>query len=171
MRNAEEIRERLLRLDEDAALLFDGSDRFVCIIVGGSALILLGYISRATHDIDFLRTPPVLQDLLQKYDMNARVSAYMTNFPDDYGDRIQKIDLDTQIIDFYTLSLEDLIVSKLAAGRPKDLEDVSSPDVIKHIDWGKLEKCAEMVKIGMLSERDIAGFDYFYANFKERFHP
>lgn len=87
MDTAREIVERLLRLDEDAALMFDGPGRFSCILVGGSALILLGYISRATHDIDMLRTPPELLTLLEKYNMNNNVSAHMDNFPDDCLDR------------------------------------------------------------------------------------
>lgn len=64
MNGLTEIEERLLRLDEDASLLFDGEGRFACILVGGSALILLGYISWATHDIDLLQTPQELLGLL-----------------------------------------------------------------------------------------------------------
>lgn len=47
-----DLYNRLLLLDEEASLLFDDNERFYCIIVGGSALMLLGYINRATHDID-----------------------------------------------------------------------------------------------------------------------
>ena len=50
----EDLMERLARLDEDADLLFDDDRRFRMIIVGGSALILLETITRATLDIDAL---------------------------------------------------------------------------------------------------------------------
>lgn len=76
MKSIEDIKDRLLRLDEDASLLFGGDDRFICIIVGGSALILLGYLTRATHDIDMLCTPSELLELLEKYDMNTNAHTW-----------------------------------------------------------------------------------------------
>lgn len=171
MSSPEAITERLLRLDEDASLVFDDNSRFVCILVGGSALILMGYISRATHDIDLLRVPAELQGLLAKYDMNSNVSAHMDNFPDDYPDRVHKLDLDTEKIDFYTLSLEDLVVSKLAAGRERDVRDIENRKVVEEIDWEQLSRSAEMVKLGMLSERAIREFEDSYEEYVRRFRP
>ena len=43
-----DLQERLLRLDEDASLLFDTPNRYRMIIVGGRAFILLARLSRAT---------------------------------------------------------------------------------------------------------------------------
>lgn len=171
MDTAREIVERLLRLDEDAALMFDGPGRFSCILVGGSALILLGYISRTTHDIDMLRTPPELLTLLEKYDMNNNVSAHMDNFPDDCLDRVKKLELPTCKIDFYTLSLEDLVISKLAAGREKDLYDITRPEVLFALDWTLLESGAQLVKQGMLSERSVHEFELTYQEFVGRYRP
>ena len=65
----EDLLERLARLDEDADLLFDDDRRFRMVIVGGSALILLETITRATHDIDALDVSPEIVDLLEKYDI------------------------------------------------------------------------------------------------------
>lgn len=171
MNDLAEIEERLLRLDEDASLLFDDAGRFACILVGGSALILLGYVSRATHDIDLLQTPRELPDLLEKYDMNTNVSAHMDNFPDDYGERLQKLELPTQKIDFYTLSLEDLVISKLAAGRGKDMQDITGSQVLSAVDWAQLDACAEMVKLRLLSDRQIAEFTMRYQDYVERYRP
>ena len=39
------------------------------VIVGGSAFILLGKLTRATHDIDALSVPKELYGLLGKYDI------------------------------------------------------------------------------------------------------
>ena len=39
------------------------------VIVGGSAFILLGKLTRATHDIDALSVPKELYSLLGKYDI------------------------------------------------------------------------------------------------------
>ena len=171
MKSIKDIEERLLRLDEDADLLFEGEGRFTCILVGGSALILLGYITRATHDIDVLKTPPELLSLLSKYDMNNNVSAHMDNFPDDYLDRVQKLDLPTQKIDFYTLSLEDLVVSKLAAGRDKDLADIATPKVLEALDWTQLEESADLVEQGMLSDRAKQEFEISYQEFVRWHRP
>lgn len=48
----DDLRKRLERLDEDADLMIDNNDRYQMVIVGGSAFILLGKLTRATHDID-----------------------------------------------------------------------------------------------------------------------
>ena len=50
----DDLRKRLERLDEDADLMIDNNDRYQMVIVGGSAFILLGKLTRATHDIDAL---------------------------------------------------------------------------------------------------------------------
>ena len=57
------------RLDEDADLMIDNNDRYQMVIVGGSAFILLGKLTRATHDIDALSVPKELYGLLGKYDI------------------------------------------------------------------------------------------------------
>ena len=76
----DDLLERLARLDEDADLMFDDDRRFRMVIVGGSALILLETITRATHDIDALDVSPEIMDLLEKYDINTRVSTFINNF-------------------------------------------------------------------------------------------
>lgn len=73
----DDLLERLARLDEDADLLFDDDRRFRMVIVGGSALILLETITRATHDIDALDVSPEIVDLLEKYDINTRAGTFI----------------------------------------------------------------------------------------------
>ena len=80
----DDLRKRLERLDEDADLLIDNDDRYQMVIVGGSAFILLGKLTRATHDIDALSVPKELYGLLGKYDINTDVEAYIDNFPYNY---------------------------------------------------------------------------------------
>jgi len=87
----QDLKERLLRLDEDAYLL-DDENVYSCFIVGGGALILMGYIIRATHDIDVICFfPKNLLSLMDKYDMNASACAYMDSFPDDYIKRAKRL--------------------------------------------------------------------------------
>lgn len=89
--NREDLLLRLERLDEDAFLLFDNDSRFKMVIVGGSALILLETITRATLDIDALDASPEIVDLLEKYDINMRVGTFVNNFPYNYDDRLVPI--------------------------------------------------------------------------------
>ena len=60
--------------------MIDNDDRYQMVIVGGSAFILLGKLTRATHDIDALSVPKELYGLLGKYDINTDVEAYIDNF-------------------------------------------------------------------------------------------
>ena len=89
----EELLDRLLRLDEEAELLFDDDRRFRMVIVGGSALILLETITRATHDVDALDVSPEIVNLLEKYDINTRVASFINNFPYTYDDRLVPLPL------------------------------------------------------------------------------
>ena len=144
MLDLEELNGRLLRMDEDDQLTLDDENKYYCYIVGGGALILMWYISRATHDLDIINVPPSLISLLSKYDMNTSVSAYMDSFPDDYLMCAVKIDISTQKINFYSLSLEDLVISKLCSSRYKDIRDITSETVVSAIDWDQLaavEQC------------------------------
>lgn len=77
----DDLHKRLERLDEDADLMIDNDDRYQMVIVGGSAFILLGKLTRATHDIDALSVLKELYGLLGKYDINTDVEAYIDNFP------------------------------------------------------------------------------------------
>lgn len=138
----DDLLERLARLDEDADLLFGDGRRFRMVIVGGSALILLETISRATHDIDALDVSQELVDLLEKYDINTRVGTFINNFPHNYDERLVPVPLDGRRIDFYTASLEDIVIAKLYSGRATDIQDIIDPRVLKQINWDRLEYLA-----------------------------
>ena len=49
--NKKEIIEKLKQLDSDMALLDSTDDLYTCVIVGGSALVLMDKIYRSTHEI------------------------------------------------------------------------------------------------------------------------
>ena len=69
-----------------------------------------------------------------KYDMNTQVQTYINNFPYNYEDRIKPVPIRGQIIDFYTASLEDIVIAKLYSYRDSDLADISSPKVVRKIN-------------------------------------
>lgn len=138
----EELLERLNRLDEDADLLFEEGERFRMVIVGGSALILLETISRATHDIDALDVSPEILELLERYDINTRVGTFINNFPYNYDERLIPLPVGGRRIDFFTASLEDIVIAKLCSARDRDVQDIIDERVLQAIDWDILEHLA-----------------------------
>ncbi len=161
--------KRLLMLDEEAALRFDDEERFYCIIVGGSALMLLGYISRATHDINSIDCHHKLIGLIEKYDINRQVRAHLDCFPEDYSERIKKLDLPTKKIDYYTLSLEDLVISKLLAAISTDMFDIRSEEITRNLDFEKLDELAEAILPDLLNDRVRSEFEYTYNEYCQRY--
>ena len=134
--------ERLMMLDEEVSLMFPENDRIRLVIVGGGALVLMEYLSRSTHDIDVLQVSNKIHDIMATYDMNTMVQTYINNFPYNYEDRLHRIDIEGKTIDFYTASLEDIIIAKLYSIRPRDHQDIEDPEVLKHINWDLLHHLA-----------------------------
>ncbi len=170
----QELTDRLLAIDEEAALTFDDAERLRIIIVGGSALVLLECIKRSTHDIDALSCSAKLQKMLADYDINCMVMTFINNFPYNYEDRIVPLDLPTKIIDFYTASLEDIVIAKLYSQRPADRKDITSPEVLDRLNWDLLKALVddeEEVKLNALNERCYNDFLYAYTEYERRYRP
>ena len=162
---------RMEQLDRDAFLKYDEDGKFHVVFVGGGALILMGYISRSTHDLDVIMATNKLHKLFWKYDMNARVLAYENSFPYNFGDRL-KLLLVGKKIDFYTASLEDIVIAKLYADRPQDKQDVIA--VVPYVDWDALERYAlndDEAKASALNERNYNDFLFTYNEYVRRFRP
>lgn len=167
--NKKDILEKLKQLDSDMALLDTSDDIYSCIIVGGSALVLNDKIYRSTHDIDSISSSTKIQPMLEAYNINMNVRAYLTSFPDDYKERLVPVDIITSKIKYYTVSTEDLVVSKLCAGREKDSEDIENYEITKNLDWNLLDRLIDDVCYGMLTEFDERILRAKYKNYKERF--
>lgn len=173
MRRAE-LLQRLMDLDEEASLLFDPADRLHLIIVGGSALVLMELIPRGTHDIDALNASRQLQALMEQYDINTKVQTYINNFPYNYEDRIVPLDLHGKIIDFYTASLEDIVIAKLYSYRDTDYADITDPSLLQALDWERLHYLAvseeETMQSALNPRRYQEFLDSFY-QYERRFRP
>ena len=137
--------------------------------MGGSALVLLNKIYRSTHDIDSIDASNEIKPLLDAYNINMNVNAYRVNFPDNYLDRIIKVDIPTTKVNFYTLSLEDLVVSKLCSMREKDIEDLENELVYKSLNWELLDKLIEDVCYGLLTDYEVNILRENYKKYKEDF--
>ena len=169
-----ELLNRLRRLDEDVDLLFEDNRRFRLVIVGGSALILLETIVRATHDIDALDASAEIMELLEKYDINTRVATYINNFPYNYDDRLVPLDIGGKRIDFFTASLEDIVIAKLCSARPTDRQDVIDAKVLKALDWERLHILAtaeDEAKASALNDFRYKEFRETYDEYVRRYGP
>jgi len=167
----EGIQERIEQLDEHVDLEFDGDGRFQVVIVGGGALIVRGYLSKSTDDIDILAADSRLLGLMKLYNMNGNVNAYMDSFPFNYEDRIVPL-WSGKKIDYFTASLEDIVISKLYSIRDDDLTDIEN--VVQNIDWDLLEHLAvdeDEIKKSLLSDRGYMNFEANYEIFERRFRP
>ena len=157
-----------------ADLMIDNDDRYQMVIVGGSAFILLGKLTRATHDIDALSVPKELYGLLGKYDINTDVEAYIDNFPYNFQDRLQPLPFGGTKVQFYTPSLEDLVIAKLCSFRDTDKADVESEAVRNSLDWNLLEHLAtdeDELKASILNDWRYRDFYIRYQEYVERWRP
>lgn len=170
----EDLFQRLLMLDEEANLTFDTAERMHLIIVGGGALVLMELITRGTHDIDVISASRQLEAIMETYDINSRVQTYINNFPYNYEDRIRKLPIQGQLIDFYTASLEDIVIAKLYSYRDSDYADITSPTVLKALDWELLHRLAtaeDEAKLNALNERAYRQFLFHFEEFERMFRP
>ena len=169
-----DILERLDKMDLDAFVTIDSPDMYRMIIVGGSGLVLLETITRATQDIDAIDASVEIRDLLEKYGANLRVSAFINHFPYNFEDRLHKLPVGGRKILFYTASLEDIVIAKLFSERPKDRQDLISSEVLNHINWDVLKYLAtdeNEVKAVVLNERAYQDFLHDYHEYVGRYGP
>jgi hypothetical protein len=135
------IIHRIIQLDNDLLALYGMTRRFEIILVGGSALVLLDLLSdeRFTTDIDVLETSNEIIPLLERYDMNLDVSTFIYKYPENWRERLQPIEYEDKVLDVYTLSNEDLAITKLLAWRRTDQTDLVNMLAAGSIDVGKLK--------------------------------
>lgn len=166
-----DILQRLDKLDMEAFATIDTPELYRMVIVGGSGLILLGVITRATQDIDALEASPEISHLLEKYDANLRVSTFVNNFPYNFEDRLIRLPVGGRKIRFYTCSLEDIIIAKLNSSRDTDRQDILSPTVLEQVDWDRLRHLAlddDEAKANALNENRYLDFLADYEEYVRR---
>lgn len=173
----DDLVQRLLDFDEEMFLRYGGAiegERFHIVIVGGGALLLSGMIFRATHDMDAINISPELCAFMEPYDINTHVSAHIDTFAPSYPDRIKLLDIKGKVIDFYTASLEDIVIAKLCAYRDSDIADITNQTVLNAIDWELLHRLAtdeDELKATMLSDYRYNEFLFRYNEYEGRCRP
>lgn len=169
-----DILERLDRMDMEAFVTIDTPHMYRMIIVGGSGLVLLETITRATQDIDALDASVEIRGLLEKHGANLQVSAFMNHFPYNFEDRLHRLAVGGRKILFYTASLEDIVIAKLFSARPKDRQDLVSSEVLRKIDWNVLHHLAtdeNEVRASVLNDRAYLDFLHDYNEYVGRYGP
>lgn len=93
-----------------------------------------------TYDINVLSIDETLRFVVASYPEASQSAAiYMDHLPYNFEDRLVKLEIGSYVIDFLTPSIEDLVVMKLYAQRPNDLQDIRSAAQRNLIDWDVLE--------------------------------
>ncbi len=172
--NKDELVDMLLSIDEEASLTIGATTtKSNVVIVGGAAFLLHDLTKRkATHDVDILQADTVIRGIIGQYaNANGAVSAYMDHLPYQFEDRLMPIDLETKAIQYLTPSIEDLVVMKLYAERPNDVQDIDSAAKYGGIDWALLDKLINDPDEARASALSMRRYDEMlgaYERFRER---
>ena len=95
-------------------------------------------------------------------------------FPYNFQDRLQPLPFGETKVQFYTPSLEDLVIAKLCSFRDTNKADVESEAVRNSLDWNLLEHLAtdeDELKASILNEWRYRDFYIRYQEYVERWRP
>lgn len=138
---ASDIIDRLKKIDSS---LSDLKVRVPLVMLGGAS-VLLGYSGkRWTKDIDILHIPE-LRGIGHYFRSLHIVSDVIAYLHPDYAERATKI-VEMGNLDIYTLSPEDIIISKAARGEEKDFYDIYVSSLTEKTD---IEKFRDLYKEAM----------------------
>lgn len=165
--NQKDLIKNMKDLDEEFSNLYP-EFQLKCVIIGGGALIIKDLIPRMTTDIDVINSMDIAGDLLPLFGFSNKAIVYESNLPYHYEDRLEKVNIHTKSISYYTPSTEDLIVSKIYASREKDIEDLVKIKQSGSYDHQKLKQAIEDAKLSSLNEyRYYEMVDLYHRYFSE----
>ena len=124
------------------------------------------------HLLKKFKYPPVEHDTA--ISINTDVEAYIDNFPYNFQDRLQPLPFGGTKVQFYTPSLEDLVIAKLCSFRDTDKADVESEAVRNSLDWDLLEHLAtdeDELRASILNDWRYRDFYIRYQEYVERWRP
>lgn len=99
-------------------------------ILGGAAFVLYGLKNSSTYDIDIAnRLTEDIRELVSDFISDS--ASEVVSLGDGYKDRAVQYMKELEYIDVYLVSKEDLILSKLLAGRRKDYKVLVNSGILK----------------------------------------
>ena len=170
---ADDIREILLQIDEEAVLELGPSAKLKMVIVGGSVLLLSQLSSRTfTRDIDALSYDEVLREIVARHlELNSQVSVYADRLPKKFESRLTELPLTTQTVHFLRPSNEDLAVMKLYSWRKQDQDDLLNIPMLKELNRVLLEKLIYDENEAKASSNTKLLYDQMVETYETRFLP
>ena len=136
--NIDRVRNEFSLLAEELSLLYP-DETFEVFVVGGVPLMEYTHYKKSS-DIDiYTLSDKRLLPLLEHHFMNTRAAGMSMSFSADMESRFILSDFSKDNLLVYFASLEDIVASKLIANRDKDFEDITDKNVIKSVDFGKLD--------------------------------
>jgi len=135
-------------IDVDNAL----SQEFTLRCLGGFVLAAMYGLPRPTGDMDYIEITPIDREveLLSTAGPESRLAkkhrlfihrATISQYPDEFESRIDRLDLNLQRLKLHVLGPYDLALSKLCSDRTKDTEDA------KHLIQKANLELAEFLRI------------------------
>lgn len=125
-----------------------------------------------THDIDVYEADALVGEILAMYpNVNGGVAAFSDQIPYNFEDRLVELDIGSRTVEFVTPSVEDLVVMKLYAERPNDVQDVDGAVERGALDWGLLERLVygrDEAAASALSERRYKEMTEAYERMRRR---
>lgn len=170
----DDLVDTLLAIDEEASLVLgDSRTKPAVIIVGGAAFMLRDLTRRSvTHDVDVLQAAQAVRQILAAYPVvNGYVASFADQIPYNFEDRLVSLEVGARTIKYMTPSTEDLVVMKLYAERPNDVQDIDAAAERGAIDWQLLDRLVydpDESKASALSERRYQEMVGSYERFCER---
>ena len=95
-------------------------------------------------------------------------------YQNNFQDRLQPLPFGGTKVQFYTPSLEDLVIAKLCSFRDTDKADVESEAVRNSLDWDLLKHLAtdeDELKASILNDWRYRDFYIHYQEYVERWRP
>ena len=168
----EPVLKRLLLAKDRTISRYFPDEMFDVVLAGGAALMLFGANDKITNDIDILKTSNhKIDNYLFDYTFNGRVQGITDAFAENYEDRLiplDEINKNSICLKYHLISLEDVVASKLNAGREKDKIDLKKANLKELINWDILDQIIyiEMRNVA-LNERRWKELVSMYEQYKE----
>jgi hypothetical protein len=145
MDTKEEVLENLVYVDQFIKKSFPNLNNLELILVGGASFLLKGLSSDYTLDVDNIsQVDTDVMEFLNDFSINDAALEVIKISP-SYRERMEKLEVDFNVLNVYLVSNEDLIITKLGRSGRKDLEVLKKSGILNCVNVSLLTQLAEEV--------------------------